>query len=200
MIRMTTIPSLFLAAAWIAAAIVAVVCGFSSGAVAQNAQVWSDIDCAQSPIVAPAGLRCRATNEINGSSDARFSKGSGGGIFKSWATYGTKDGVKLYYLIYDTIGPHSSKTVFRQLDEEIKSLSQYAKGGKDFTPPAPMNGADYSRFVGAGGDACVAVRKVGPVQGSGFKWVLFANECVRAGKTISDQEVGRFIAATGYRS
>ena len=104
MIRMTTIPSLFLAAAWIAAAIVAVVCGFSSGAVAQNAQVWSDIDCAQSPIVAPAGLRCRATNEINGSSDARFSKGSGGGIFKSWATYGTKDGVN-YQQVYEAGEP-----------------------------------------------------------------------------------------------
>jgi len=186
--------------AWIAAAIVSALCGFSSGAVAQNAQVWSDIDCAQSPIIAPAGLRCRATNEVNGSSDARFSKGSGGGIFKNWATFGKKDGVELYYMIYDTIGPHSSKTVFRQLDEEIRSLSPYAKGGKDFTPPAPMNGADYSRFTGATGDACVVARKTGPVQGAGFKWVLFANKCVPPGKTISDAELGQFISAMGYRA
>jgi len=182
------------------AGIAIVLAGLSSGASAQNAQVWSDIDCAQSKIKAPAGLKCRATNDINGSSDARFSKGSGGGVFKNWSAYGTQDGTKLYYMIYDTIGPHSSKSVFLSLDQEIRNLSPYAKGGKDFTQPAQMSGADYSRFAGAKGDACVAIRKAGPVQGSGYKWVLFANECVPAGKTISDQELGRLIEAAGYRS
>jgi hypothetical protein len=180
--------------------IAVVFAGLASGASAQNAQVWSDIDCAQSKIEAPAGLKCRATNEINGSSEARFSKGSGGGVFKNWSTYGTKDGTKLFYLIYDTLGSHSSKSVYLSLEHEIRNLSPYAKDGKAFTQPAQMSGADYLRFTGAKGDACVAIRKVGPVQGSGYKWVLFANECVPAGKTISDADLAQFIAAAAYRA
>ena len=38
------------------------------------------------------------------------------------------------------------------------------------------------------------------IQGSGFKWVLFANKCVPPGKTISDADLGQFISAMGYRA
>ena len=54
---------------------------------AQDTHAWSDIDCSQSKIVAPAGLKCRATQEYSGSSSAKFSAiGAGQGVFRGWAT------------------------------------------------------------------------------------------------------------------
>ena len=55
-------------------------------------------------------------------------------------------------------------------------------------------------FTSAAGEACAAIRKKGPVRGSGYAWVLVATKCVPKGKTISDQEIGEFIAAADFRA
>ncbi|MBS0219845.1 MAG: hypothetical protein JSR91_03800 [Proteobacteria bacterium] len=179
------------------AIIIAAVIGYSTGAVAQSAPSWSDIDCSQSKIVAPSGLRCRMTEEINGSSDARF---NGQGVFRNWATFGKKGGNKLYYLVYEGIGPQSYKQVFLTLEEEIKKRSPYAKKGRDFTSPSQISGGDYERFIGSDNGQCVAIRKFGPTRGRGYKWVLFGSECTPPGKGISDQEIARFIQAADFRA
>lgn len=176
-------------------AIIAAVIGFSMSAVAQNAAVWSDIDCSQSKIVTPSGLRCRVTNEMAGSNSGRF---TGQGVFRTWATFGKKGGNKLYYLVYEAVSSNSDKEVFMTLQDEIKGLSPYAKDGRDFTSPSQTNGGDYVRFIGGDNGQCVAIRKVGPIQGRGYKWVLFANECVPPGKGISDQQIGQFIQAADF--
>jgi hypothetical protein len=171
--------------------------GFSTGVLAQDTVVWADMDCAQSKIVAPAGLKCRATQEINGSSNGRF---NGGGIFKSWTAYGSVDGVKFYYHVSEGVGARSYKQIFLSLIEEAKSLSPDTKRGKDFSPPSSMNGDDYLRFTSARGEPCVAIRKPGPVQGAGYKWVLVATKCVAPGKSISDQDLGQFMAAADFHA
>ena len=177
--------------------IIAAVIGLSTSAVAQNAVVWSDIDCSQSKIVTPSGLKCRMTEEINGSRDGRF---NGQGVFRNWATLGKKCGRKLYYLAYEGIGPQSYKQVFLTLEEEIKERSPYAKSGRDFTSPSQISDGDYVRFIASDNGQCVAIRKVGPTQGRGYKWVLFGNECVAPGKGISDQEIARFMQAADFHA
>src|SRR5689334_6078122 len=136
--------------------VAAMAIGASTSAGAQSANSWSDIDCSQSKIVAPPGLRCRMTEEINGSSDARF---NGQGVFRNWATFGKKDGNKLYYLVYEGVGPQSYKQVFLTLEEEIKKRSPYAKNGRDFTSPSQISGGDYERFIGSDNGQCVVIRK-----------------------------------------
>ena len=178
-------------------AIIAAGIGFSASAAGQNAVVWSDIDCLQSKIVTPSGLRCRATNEKAGSSNGRF---NGQGVFRTWATFGKRGGKKLYFLVYEAVSSESDKEVFMTLQDEITGLSPYAKAGRDFTSPSQMNGGDYVRFIGKDNGQCVAIRKVGPTQGKGYKWVLFGNECVAPGKGISDQEIARFIQAADFHA
>lgn len=175
-----------------------VVAGFAASA--QQSQTWSDLDCSQSKIVAPAGLRCRATQEFSGSSSAKFSAvGAGQGVFRGWATYGTKDGVRLYYSVGQGVTTNSNQSISYTLEQQAKS-SPYAKDARDFTPAAAMSGSDYLRFTSAAGEACAAIRKKGPVRGSGYAWVLVATKCVPKGKTISDQEIGEFIAAADFRA
>lgn len=169
-------------------------------ALAQDAATWSDIECSQSKLVAPPGLRCRATQEMSGSSNAKFSgSGAGQGVFRNWLASGTRDGVKLYYLGYEAIGARSYKAVYLTLEQEIRSHSPYAKGGRDFTQPAQRNGADFVRFTGAQGEACAAIRKVGPVQSKGYQWVVIANRCVSPGRPISDGEVDALVSSAGFR-
>jgi hypothetical protein len=178
--------------------IVFAVVGFSAGVCAQTKAVWSDIDCSQSKIVAPPGLKCRATQELAGSTTAKFAgPGGGQGVFREWATFGKKDGVKLYYLGHETIGPNSYKAVFLTLEQEIRDHSPYAKDGRNFTATSPMAGSDYVRFTSGQGEACVAVRKVGPVRSKGYAWVLLANKCVPAGNSVSD--IAQLISTADFR-
>jgi hypothetical protein len=71
---------------------------------AQETPIWTDMDCAQSKIVAPAGLKCRATQEFT-RSDSPISGANGGGIFRRWVAFGVIGGNKLYYQAAEAIGP-----------------------------------------------------------------------------------------------
>ena len=108
-------------------------------------------------------------------------------------------GVKLYYLGHEAIGTKSYKAVYLTLEEEIRDRSPYAKGGRNFTASSPMAGADYVRFTNGQDEVCVAIRKVGPVQAKGFKWVLLANKCVPAGTPISDADIVQLISTADFR-
>jgi hypothetical protein len=188
------------AQALILAAIALSTIGLSAGARAQSKAVWSDIDCAHSKLVVPPGLRCRATQEMAGSNSAKFAA-SGGmqGTFREWSAVGAKDGLKLYYIGHETIGSNAYKAVYLTLEEEIRTYSPYARDGRNFTSPSQKSAGDYVRFTGAQGEDCVAIRKVGPVQSKGYKWVILSNKCVSAGQSISDDDIGQLISATDFR-
>ena len=49
------------------------------------------------------------------------------------------------------------------------------------------------------GEACIGIRKNGSSRSKGFKWILLASKCVPKGKSISDEEAGRFISAASFR-
>jgi hypothetical protein len=65
---------------------------------AQETLVWSDIDCAKSKLIIPAGLSCKETN-TGGTRNA--AKSTGGGLTKRWSAFGTIQQVKLYYYVHD---------------------------------------------------------------------------------------------------
>ena len=174
---------------------------FLAGATSLHAQehqiIWSDIVCSEDKIKVPQALRCRATAEYSGVADA-ISGSSGQAIFRRWIAFGTVDGNKLYYYAIEGVSIGGYIVVDDTLERTVKGLSPYAKGAKSFSALAHLNGGDYQRFFSSEGESCIGVRKPGPNHKAGFKWVLSATKCVAKGKSISDEEIGRFIADANF--
>jgi len=169
---------------------------FAPGAGAQETPIWSDIDCSQSKLVAPAGLRCRATQEYSGGS--RVASGSGaGGISRDWAMIGTINGSKLYYFGKEALTSKSSIFPY-VLADGVKSLSPQGKGATGFSAPAQSAGGNYLRFKSAAGESCIGILKEGSARPKGFKWILIASKCVPVGKSIPDPDITSFIAAADF--
>jgi hypothetical protein len=164
-------------------------------AFAQETRVWSDIDCAQSKIVAPADFKCRATQEYYGGQGTSSSDASG--KFRQWSASATLNNVRLYYFLHEAIGARSNVTATESLEERIKQLGQ--KADKNFSQTLPMAGGDYVRYEGPAGQPCVGIRKYGPSTTTGFKWIMVGTRCLQKGKSISDQDIVSFIASADYR-
>jgi hypothetical protein len=167
----------------------------AAGASAQDTHVWSDIDCGQSKLVVPAGLKCRATQEYSGGTGT--ASAGAGGMFRRWSAFGTVNNVRIYYFLHEAIGTGSNVTATETLEERVKQLGQ--KADKNFSPTSPMAGGDYVRYEGPTGQPCVGIRKYGPSTSIGFKWILVGTRCVQKGQTISDQDISSFIATADYR-
>lgn len=183
---------------WGSALAAGVPAAFASTAGAQETPKWSDIDCGQTKLVTPAGLRCRSTQEYSGGS--RIASGSNaGGSTKEWATLGTVNGRRVYYYAKEALAEKSSVFPYVLVDG-IKSLSPQGKGATDFSAPQPAGGGEFVRFTSATGDACVGARKEGPTRKLGFHWILFATECAPKGKAISDGEIPDFVASFDFRA
>jgi hypothetical protein len=168
-----------------------------SAAIAQETPVWTDIDCSQSQLVTPPGLKCRSTQIYAGSTSA-ISGAGGGGQRRQWVSFGVVSNSKIYAHCLDEIGS-KSYAVTSALESTIKNLSPYAKNARDFSPPAQLNGTDYTTFTSEAGERCVAVRRLGPVQGRGYKWIVEASKCLSVGKALSQDDIGQFIAQVNFR-
>jgi hypothetical protein len=148
--------------------------GFKAIAADANAQqtnVWSDIDCGQSKLVVPAGLKCQETQEFSGGTGT--ASAGAGGMFRRWSAFGTVNNVKLYYFLHEAIGTGSNVTATETLEERVRQVGQ--KTDKNFTPTSPMAGGDYVRYESAAGQPCVGIRKYGPSTSIGFNgswWAL----------------------------
>jgi hypothetical protein len=167
----------------------------STSAFAQETPVWSDVDCAQSKIVAPAGFKCRATQEYYGGQGTASS--DAGGKFRQWSASATLNNVRLYYFLHEAIGGRSNITATESLEERIKQLGR--KADKNFSQTLPMAGGDYVRYEGPAGQPCVGIRKYGPSTSIGFRWIMAGTRCAQKDKTISDQDIASFIASADYR-
>jgi len=174
----------------VATMVVAGFVGGASQAVAQEAPKWTDIDCAQSKIVGPTGLRCRATQEYSGG-NALNAKAGPGGTFRHWAEIGTVNGSKLYYFLKEATSTRSSILPI-SLEQTVKDFG--GSGATNFSTASPTSGGDYLRFVNRSGENCIAVRKVGPSSANGNKWYLMAIKCAPKAQTIPDTEPALFLA------
>jgi hypothetical protein len=170
------------------------------GASAQETRKWSDVDCAQSKIVAPSGLKCRSTQLFAGS-DSKVMGAGAGGQFQRWTSYGTlADGSQVFFYASEAGEPQSWTRPSATLEDVVRGFNRDFQSAKDFTQLAQLNGGDYQRFTNPKGDACVAIRKVGTSQSAGYQWYLVAGKCVAKGASISDAEISDFLATTGFRS
>ena len=181
--------------AWACSAVAVMSVAFFPVAKAQQAPKWSDVDCAQSHIVGPNGLKCRATQVYSGgnkmASDA-------GGTFQHFSMSGTVNGAKLFFFSKEASDPNSS-IIAVSVADAVREFAPAGKSATNFAGAAPIAGGDYSRFTGANDDVCVATRKVGPPRKRGSAWYLLSVKCVPKGQTISDADIASLMAAANFR-
>jgi hypothetical protein len=172
--------------------------GVALPAAAQDTRKWADIDCAQSKIIAPAGLKCRATQVYHG---AQGNAGtSAGGAFQRWSAYGTVGGSKFFYFVAEGSEPQSSVyTSFTLLDTITQAGGALTRGATELSELKQAAGGDYATFKRPPGEACFAMRKYGPSQGSRFKWLMYGGRCDPVANAASPAEIAKFIADAGFR-
>jgi len=176
---------------------VALLVGIASSATAQETPVWSDIDCTQSKLVTPPGLKCRSTQEYSGGS--RVASGSSAnGMTRNWNALGTVNGSKVFFLGKEAVAMRSSVFPY-VLADGVKTLSPQGKGAADFSSPTTITGGDFLRFTSAAGEACIGVRKEGGARKQGFQWVMIATKCAPKGKPILDEEAATFLREADFR-
>ncbi|HTB39365.1 MAG TPA: hypothetical protein VK777_19910 [Reyranella sp.] len=173
--------------------------GQTMGALAQQYPVWANIDCAQTKIAAPAGLKCRATQETSGGI-GNISGAGAGGMFRRWSAFGTLHGAKLYYHLSEATSLRAEIRETASLEDGVKKLSRQGKEAKDFSTMTHRAGVDLLTFASAAGEPCVGIRRYGPSAQTGYKWILNATRCTPKGSPASEAEIDKFIAEAGYRS
>ena len=173
--------------------------GQTMDALAQQYPVWANIDCAQSKIAAPVGLKCRATQEASGSTGSISGAGAGG-MFRWWSVFGTLRGVKFYYRLSEATSLRAEIRESASLEDGIKKMSPQGKEAKDFSAMTHRAGVDLLTFASAAGESCVGIRRYGPSALTGYKWILNATRCTPKGNPASEAEVDKFISEAGYRS
>lgn len=172
---------------------------------AQDEFVWSNIDCAESRIIAPDGLKCRATQNYPGGR-ANDAAADGKAIFHAWSAYGTRGDAKLYYFLSEAISPGTFHRPTKNLVEIMVNRGEQGEDTKHFSRPQKTTGGDYLTFTSSKGESyfgelhsCLGIRKLGQVQGDGYKWVLYATRCVPGQQSMTEADAIRFLAETGYK-
>jgi hypothetical protein len=181
--------------AWTCTAVAMVSIAMTPVALAQEAPKWSDVDCAQSRIVGPTGLKCRATQVYSGGTKATS---NAGGQTQHWSMVGTVNGAKLFYFLKESVAP-TGNVITVSLESAIKDFSPQGKNPRDLTGAVKMGEGEYARFTGPNDDVCVATRKFGPSRKHGNQWYLLATKCVPKGRTISDADIATLMAAADIR-
>lgn len=162
---------------------------------AQDTPVWSAIDCAQSKIAAPAGLRCQATQNYAGGQSGWAA--DAGGTYRNWMTRGHIDGVEYFYVLTEATSPGASISPSSTLHDSIRKEMVDGKDVKNFSSLEHREGADFITFNAASGASCVAIRRYGP---GDYQWILNAVRCEPRGRTTNQGEIDRFIAGATYRA
>ena len=170
--------------------------GWAGMAVAQDAPRWSDIECAQSRLSTPPGLQCKATQNYAGGDS---STGSAGGTFRRWLASGRMSGAGVFYYLAEATSLGASVMEGSSLQKDIRNEMKDGNMIHEFSPMGHRGGADYMTFMTGTGNSCVGIRRYGPSQGDGYRWILYGVSCDPRGRTITDAQIDGFIAGAGYR-
>lgn len=166
-----------------------VVLGLPAGAWAQAAAVdWADVDCSKSRIWPTMGLRCRATSALT--NDALS---TGQGMFRFWNAAGTVKDVKYYYYVAEAMHPTSAVVAKQDLSDALRARSPQAHGSINMSDVRQHKDADFVSFTSAARESCVGIRKNGPANAQGTRWVLYATRCVPSGEQITDADIDAFV-------
>ncbi|MBI3196041.1 MAG: hypothetical protein HYZ40_00750 [Rhodospirillales bacterium] len=165
-------------------------------ALAQDTPRWSDIDCAQSRLATPPGLQCKATQNYAGGDR---SSGSAGGTFRRFLASGRMAGAGVFYYLAEATSLGASVMEGASLQKDIRSEMTDGNMIHEFSPMGNRGGADYMTFMTGAGNSCVGIRRYGPSQGDGYKWILYGVSCDPRGRTITEAEIDGFISGASYR-
>jgi len=162
---------------------------------AQAAAVeWTDVDCAQSRIRPTMGLHCRGTSALT--NDALS---TGQGMFRFWNAAGTVKDVKYYYYVAEAVHPGSAVMSNQELADALRARSPQARGSFQMSDIRRHKDADFVSFLSAAREACVGIRKNGPGNAQGARWLLYATRCVPPGQQITAADIDGFIREAHLR-
>jgi hypothetical protein len=169
----------------------------SPAALAQERAQWWDIACVHSKISAPAGLRCRTTQNYSGGQGSWASDAQG--TYRNWLAAGVVGGVEYLYYLAEATSPGAAITQATSLQDTIRSEMARGAQATGFSALTNRGGADFMTFTSAGGDSCVGIRRYGPSQGMGYQWILYGVRCAPRGAATSEAEIDRFISGATVR-
>ena len=169
---------------------------WAGSASAQDTLRWSDVDCAQSRLSTPPGMQCKATQNYAGGDS---STGSAGGTFRRWLASGRLNGAGVFYFLAEATSLGASMMETASLQKDIRSVMNDSNMIHEFSPMGNRGGADYMTFMTGAGNSCVGMRRYGPSQDAGYKWILYGVSCDPRGRTMTDAQIDGFLTAASYR-
>jgi hypothetical protein len=139
-------------------------------------------------------LSCRTTADLT-----RDAFSTGPGHFRFWNATGTVSDVKYYYYVVEAVNPDAGVVSKQELADALRLRSPQAKGSIQMSDVRRRLGADFVSFHNAARESCIGIRKVGPDNAQGPKWVLYATRCVPAGQQIADADIDVFVREARLR-
>ena len=155
---------------------------------------WADVDCAQSRIWPTMGLSCRSTAELTPGGLSR-----GADHFRFWNAVGTVRDVKYYYYVAEAVHPRAAIVSKQDLADALRARSPQARGSADMSEVRQLQGVDFVSFLSAAKEPCVGIRKTGPVNAEGARWLLYATRCVPPGQSITEADIDGFVREARLR-
>ena len=155
---------------------------------------WAEVDCSKSRIWPTAGLSCRSTAELT-----RDAFSTGPGHFRFWNAAGTVKDVKYYYYVAEAVNPNAGLASKQELADALRSRSPQARGEVQMSAIRQLRDADFVSFQSTAKEACVGLRKVGPANAQGTRWVLYATRCVPPGQQITETDIDAFVREARLR-
>lgn len=155
---------------------------------------WADVDCSKSRIWPTQGLSCRTTADLT-----RDAFSTGPGHFRFWNATGTVRDVKYYYYVAEAVNPDAGLVSKQELADALRLRSPQAKGSIAMSAIRHHRDADFVSFQNTAMEACVGIRKTGPDNAQGTKWVLYATRCVPPGQQVSEADIDVFVREARLR-
>jgi len=149
---------------------------------------WMDIDCTKSRIWPTDGLRCRATDKLT-----RDALSTGEGLYRFWSASGSVGGAKYYYYVVEALSAKAAIVANQNLPDVVRGRSPQGWGSVNMSDVRQRQGADFVSFESAAKESCIGIRKIGPTNAEGARWVLYATRCVPAGQPVTDADIAAFV-------
>jgi hypothetical protein len=155
---------------------------------------WADIDCTQSRIGPTEGLRCRATDKLTNDGLS-----TGEGLYRFWNASGSIADTKYYYYVAEALSAKAAIVAKQDLPDALRGRSPQGRGSANMSDVRQRQDADVVSFESAAKESCIGIRKTGPGNGQGAKWVLFATRCVPPGRPVTDGDIAAFVRQARIR-
>ena len=173
------------------AASAALAVGSVASAAAQDAYKWSDINCAESRLVALPNGKCRATNVVSGGDSA-------GGQFRNWSTF-SASGPYAFIQLFESQAARSHVYTRQTGIEYLKAITNVARDGLEFGDVQRHDGTDYYLFKSSTRNECVGFRRYGPARGAGYAWIMGGVTCEPNRAPLSKARISGFIESAKVR-